>query len=133
MRLEASMDEALLQAVNEKLHLDKLLTISEAADELRVSRATVAAWLSQSRMDRTKVGAATRIRRRELAKVCVEGGKSPAPPRKIASPRATPPDAAMDASRETSEPPEADKPAIPQPPPRRLYQPRKKLAPAKIA
>jgi excisionase family DNA binding protein len=119
------MDQALLQAVHEKLYLDKLLTISEAADELRVSRATVAAWLSQLRLARTKVGAATRIRRRELAKVCVEGGKSPAPKRKT-SPQQ---DATGDVLTESSEP------AVPEaPPPRRsLYSRRQKPMPAQTA
>jgi hypothetical protein len=42
----------------------------------------VHAWLSQGRLQRTKVGGRTMIRESELAKVIEHGGKSPSPRRK---------------------------------------------------
>ena len=60
--------------------MDQLLSISEAAKRLGgISKWTVHAWLSQGRLQRTKVGGRTMIRESELAKVIEDGGKSPAP------------------------------------------------------
>jgi excisionase family DNA binding protein len=62
---------------------DQLLSVNEAARRLGgVSRWTVHAWLSQGRLQRTKVGGRTMIRESELAKVIDDGGKSAAPRRK---------------------------------------------------
>jgi excisionase family DNA binding protein len=63
--------------------MDVLLSVEEAARRLGgVSKWTIHAWLSQGKMERTKVGGRTMIRESELQKVIKEGGKSPAPRRK---------------------------------------------------
>ena len=62
--------------------LENLLSIPEAARRLGgISKWTVHAWLSQGRLQRTKVGGRTMIRESELAKVIEDGGKSPSPSR----------------------------------------------------
>lgn len=62
--------------------LEQLLSITEAARRLGgISKWTLHAWLSQGRLQRTKVGGRTMIRESELAKVIEDGGKSPAPGR----------------------------------------------------
>lgn len=62
--------------------IDALLSVEEAARQLGgVSKWTVHAWLSQGRLQRTKVGGRTMIRESELQKVIKDGGKSPAPVR----------------------------------------------------
>jgi excisionase family DNA binding protein len=59
-----------------------LLSIEEVARRLGgISKWTVHAWLSQGRLQRTKVGGRTMIRESELQKVIQDGGKSPAPKR----------------------------------------------------
>jgi excisionase family DNA binding protein len=59
---------------------DSLLSVSEAARRLGgISKWTVHAWLSQGRLQRTKVGGRTMIRESELNKVIKHGGKSPSP------------------------------------------------------
>ena len=64
----------------ESMDLDKLYSVDEAAKFLGgISKWTVHAWLSQGRMQRTKVGGRTMIRESELQKVIEEGGKSPSP------------------------------------------------------
>jgi excisionase family DNA binding protein len=64
------------------MNLDRLYSVSEAARLLGgISKWTVHAWLSQGRLQRTKVGSRTMIRESELRKVIQEGGKSPAPGR----------------------------------------------------
>jgi excisionase family DNA binding protein len=65
--------------------MEQLLSVAEAARRLGgVSKWTIHAWLSQGKLQRTKVGARTMIRESELAKVIVDGGKSPGRPRKEA-------------------------------------------------
>ena len=60
--------------------LDELLSVSEAARRLGgVSKWTVHAWLSQGKLQRTKVGRRTMIRESELAKVIEDGGRSASP------------------------------------------------------
>jgi excisionase family DNA binding protein len=62
--------------------MDSLLSIKEEAQRLGgISKWTVHAWLSQGRLQRTKVGSRTMIRESELQKVIEDGGKSPAPGR----------------------------------------------------
>lgn len=62
--------------------MDSLLSVEEVARRLGgISKWTVHAWLSQGRLQRTKVGGRTMIRQSELAKVIDDGGKSPAPRR----------------------------------------------------
>jgi excisionase family DNA binding protein len=62
---------------------DTLLSVSEAAKKLGgISKWTIHAWLSQGRLQRTKVGGRTMIRESELARVIDDGGKSPAPSRR---------------------------------------------------
>ena len=57
--------------------LDALISVNEAARRLGgISRWTVHSWLSQGRMQRTKVGGRTMIRESELSKVVEDGGKS---------------------------------------------------------
>jgi excisionase family DNA binding protein len=65
----------------EKL-VENLLSVEEAARRLGgISKWTVHAWLSQGKLQRTKVGGRTMIRESELQKVIEDGGKSPAPRR----------------------------------------------------
>ena len=60
--------------------MESLLSVSEAARRLGgISKWTVHAWLSQGRLQRTKVGGRTMIRESELAKVIEDGGKSSVP------------------------------------------------------
>jgi excisionase family DNA binding protein len=62
--------------------VDTLLSVEEAARRLGgISKWTLHAWLSQGRLQRTKVGSRTMIRESELQKVIDDGGKSPAPGR----------------------------------------------------
>jgi excisionase family DNA binding protein len=62
------------------MELDRLYSVSEAAKLLGgISKWTVHAWLSQGRLQRTKVGGRTMIRESELAKVIEHGGKSASP------------------------------------------------------
>ena len=62
--------------------MDTLLSIEEAARRLGgISKWTVHAWLSQGKIQRTKVGGRTMIRESELQKVIEDGGKSSAPRR----------------------------------------------------
>jgi excisionase family DNA binding protein len=64
----------------ELMELDKLYSVSEAAKFLGgISKWTIHAWLSQGKMERTKVGGRTMIRESELAKVIEHGGKSHSP------------------------------------------------------
>jgi excisionase family DNA binding protein len=61
---------------------DALFSVDEAAKRLGgISKWTVHAWLSQGKLQRTKVGGRTMIRESELQKVIQDGGKSPAPNR----------------------------------------------------
>jgi excisionase family DNA binding protein len=60
--------------------MDSLFSVEEAAKRLGgISKWTVHSWLSQGRIQRTKVGGRTMIRESELQKVILEGGKSPSP------------------------------------------------------
>lgn len=60
--------------------MENLLSVDDAAKKLGgISRWTVYAWLSQGRLQRTKVGSRTMIRESELAKVIEDGGKSASP------------------------------------------------------
>ena len=62
--------------------MDQLLSVGDAAKRLGgISKWTVHAWLSQGKLQRTKVGGRTMVRESELAKVIQDGGKSPAPNR----------------------------------------------------
>jgi excisionase family DNA binding protein len=56
--------------------MDELLSIHEAARRLGgLSKYTIHAWLSQGRIQRTKVGSRTMIRESELQRVINDGGK----------------------------------------------------------
>jgi excisionase family DNA binding protein len=60
--------------------MEQLLSVEEAARRLGgLSKFTIHAWLSQGKLQRTKVGSRTMIRESELLKVIEDGGKSPAP------------------------------------------------------
>lgn len=62
--------------------MENLLSVEEAARRLGgISKWTVHAWLSQGKLQRTKVGGRTMIRESELQKVIEDGGKSSAPRR----------------------------------------------------
>lgn len=62
--------------------MEKLLSVLEVAAQLGgLSKWTIHAWLSQGKLQRTKVGSRTMIRESELQKVIQEGGKSPGPRR----------------------------------------------------
>lgn len=66
--------------IGECLNMDALLSVTDAARLLGgISKWTVYAWLSQGKLQRTKVGGRTMIRESELAKVIQEGGKSRSP------------------------------------------------------
>jgi excisionase family DNA binding protein len=63
--------------------MENLVSVQEAAKRLGgISKWTVHAWLSQGRLQRTKVGGRTMIRESELTKVIKDGGKSPSHRRK---------------------------------------------------
>jgi len=65
------------------MDLERLLSVEEAARALGgISKWTVHAWLSQGRLQRTKVGGRTMIRESELSKVIEHGGKSTSPRQK---------------------------------------------------
>jgi excisionase family DNA binding protein len=64
------------------MDLERLLSVEEAARALGgISKWTVHAWLSQGKLQRTKVGGRTMIRESELRKVVKDGGKSATPRR----------------------------------------------------
>jgi excisionase family DNA binding protein len=66
----------------ETLKLERLLSVEEAARLLGgISKWTVHSWLSQGRLQRTKVGGRTMLRESELLKVIEDGGKSSGPKR----------------------------------------------------
>ena len=57
--------------------MDELLSVEEAARRLGgLSKYTIHAWLSQGRIQRTKVGSRTMIRSSELKRMINDGGKS---------------------------------------------------------
>jgi excisionase family DNA binding protein len=59
------------------MECDILLSVEQAAVRLGgISKWTVYAWLSQGKLQRTKVGSRTMIRESELRKVIQDGGKS---------------------------------------------------------
>jgi excisionase family DNA binding protein len=63
--------------------MEQLLSIEDAARKLGgISKWTLHAWLSQGRLQRTKVGGRTMIRESELQRFIEDGGKSPASRRK---------------------------------------------------
>jgi excisionase family DNA binding protein len=63
--------------------VDNLISVVEAAKRLGgISRWTVYRWLSEEKLQRTKVGRRTLIRESELQRVIDVGGKSPAPRRR---------------------------------------------------
>ena len=63
--------------------VENLISVEEAAKRLGgLSKWTVHSWLSQGKLQRTKVGGRTMIRESELEKVIEDGGKSPAPKRR---------------------------------------------------
>ena len=58
--------------------MENLFSVEETASRLGgISKWTVHAWLSQGKLQRTKVGGRTMIRESELKKVIEDGGKSP--------------------------------------------------------
>jgi excisionase family DNA binding protein len=62
--------------------MDRLYSVAEAARLLGgISKWTLHAWLSQGRLQRTKVGGRTMIRETELQRVIADGGKSRSPRR----------------------------------------------------
>jgi excisionase family DNA binding protein len=66
------------------MNLEPLMSVEEAGRRLGgLSKWTIYAWLSQGKLQRTKVGGRTMIRESELEKVVQDGGKSLAPRRKI--------------------------------------------------
>ena len=62
--------------------MEQLISVEQAAQLLGgISKWTIYAWLSQGKLNRTKVGGRTMIRESELARVVEDGGKSPSPRR----------------------------------------------------
>jgi excisionase family DNA binding protein len=56
--------------------MEKLYSVDEAAQSLGgISKWTVHSWLSQGKLQRTKVGRRTMIRESELLKVVQDGSK----------------------------------------------------------
>jgi len=79
-RLEFGLQEDSRRLTN----LDPLISVNEAARRLGgISKWTVHAWLSQGRLQRTKVGSRTMIRESELEKVIEDGGRSNVPRRRL--------------------------------------------------
>jgi len=63
--------------------MEALVSVSEAGKRLGgISKWTIYSWLSQGKLQRTKVGGRTMVRESELAKVIVDGGKSSARPQR---------------------------------------------------
>jgi len=57
--------------------MDELISVEEVARRLGgLSKWTIHCWLSQGKLQRTKVGGRTMIRSSELKKVINDGGKS---------------------------------------------------------
>ena len=76
------MQEEFLGDERTYMEMDLLISVQEAARRLGgISKWTVHAWLSQGRLQRTKVGGRTMIRESELQRVIEDGGKSAAPRR----------------------------------------------------
>ncbi|MGA7312648.1 MAG: helix-turn-helix domain-containing protein [Silvibacterium sp.] len=87
--------------MEDRIHLDTNGNlISKASDPLHsiqsgcaylggISENTLAQWLSQEKLRRTKVGGRTMIRQSELDRMIVDGGKSQ-PPKRRASASARP-------------------------------------------
>ena len=66
--------------------LENLLSVSEAARKLGgISKWTIYSWLSQGKLQRTKVGSRTMIKESELQKVIQDGGKSPVPKHRVSA------------------------------------------------
>jgi excisionase family DNA binding protein len=64
--------------------IEELVSIKEAAKRLGgLSKWTIHSWLSQGRLQRTKVGGRTMIRESELEKMIEDGGKSNRPKREV--------------------------------------------------
>lgn len=60
--------------------MENLISVEEAAKRLGgLSKWTIHSWLSQGKLQRTKVGSRTMLRESELAKVIDDGGRSPSP------------------------------------------------------
>lgn len=60
--------------------MDHLYSVEDAAKALGgISKWTVHAWLSQGKLQRTKVGRRTMIRESELERIVRHGAKSPSP------------------------------------------------------
>ena len=58
--------------------MDALLSVEQVAAQLGgLSKWTIYAWLSQGKLQRTKVGGRTMIRESELQKVIKDGAKGP--------------------------------------------------------
>lgn len=51
----------------------QLLTASEAAAELRLSSGTINNWFAQGKLERTKVGGKTYIKREEINRILSKG------------------------------------------------------------
>ena len=59
---------------------EELISVEEAARRLGgISKWTVHSWLSQGKLERTKVGRRTMIRASELNKMIKKGGRSASP------------------------------------------------------
>jgi excisionase family DNA binding protein len=72
----------LAQQARRRIYLDTLLSVEETARRLGgLSKYTIHAWLSQGKLQRTKVGSRTMIRESELQRVIEDGGKSQGRPR----------------------------------------------------
>jgi excisionase family DNA binding protein len=76
--------------------METLYSINEAAKKLGgISRHTVTLWLSQGKLQRTKVGRRTMIAESELQRVLNVGGISPAPSQRRRTPAQDAPAAAV--------------------------------------
>ena len=65
--------------IGDRMDSDSLLSVENAALRLGgLSKWTIYAWLSQGKLQRTKVGGRTMIRESELARVIQDGGKATA-------------------------------------------------------
>lgn len=63
------------------MSLERMYSVPEAAEALRVSRWTISSWFSRGILTRTKCGSRTLVRESELLKLLSDGGKSVGRPR----------------------------------------------------
>ena len=64
---------AIRVSTQERIDMDRLLTVKEAAELLSCSEAAVRKWIYQQRLARVKVGRLTRLRQRDVEALVSNG------------------------------------------------------------